>query len=96
MLTLRIHIDDCDAANGALRVIPESHTRGLLSDEQIQDIIPRHETVVCAARQGSVLAMRPLLLHASSPATSPLHRRVVHLEFAAEPLPGGLEWPHSA
>jgi hypothetical protein len=36
--------------------------------------------------------MRPLLLHASSPAADPRHRRVIHLEFAAEPLPGGLEW----
>ncbi len=36
--------------------------------------------------------MRPLLLHASSPATAPAHRRVVHLEFAPAPLSGGLEW----
>jgi hypothetical protein len=32
------------------------------------------------------------VLHASSPATAPMHRRVVHLEFACDPLPGGLEW----
>ena len=36
--------------------------------------------------------MRPLLLHASASGTAPGHRRVVHLEYAAEPLPGGLEW----
>jgi hypothetical protein len=39
-----------------------------------------------------VLLMRPLLLHASSPAIMPQHRRVVHLEYAAEDLPGGLQW----
>lgn len=36
--------------------------------------------------------MRPLLLHASSPALAPAHRRVLHLEYAAAPLPPGLEW----
>ena len=36
--------------------------------------------------------MRPLLLHASSPSSSPEHRRVIHLDFASEDLPGGLMW----
>lgn len=36
--------------------------------------------------------MRPLLLHASSPAASPGHRRVLHVEYAAAGLPGGLQW----
>jgi hypothetical protein len=36
--------------------------------------------------------MRPLLLHASAPAKNPRHRRVIHLEYAANPLPGGLQW----
>ena len=42
--------------------------------------------------RGGILAFRPLLLHASSPARQPRHRRVVHLEFAAVELAGGLEW----
>ena len=37
--------------------------------------------------------MRPLLLHASSPAEKGHHRRVIHLEFApADLLPPGLRW----
>ena len=36
--------------------------------------------------------MRPLLLHASSPSKVPGHRRVIHLDFASSPLPGGLYW----
>jgi hypothetical protein len=36
--------------------------------------------------------MRPLLLHASTVANSPRHRRVIHLEFAADELPDGLAW----
>ena len=36
--------------------------------------------------------MRPLLLHASASGTALGHRRVIHLEYAAEALPEGLEW----
>jgi hypothetical protein len=43
-------------------------------------------------KAGDALLMRPLLLHASSEASAPVHRRVIHLEYAACPLPGGLEW----
>jgi hypothetical protein len=42
--------------------------------------------------RGGTLLVRPLLLHASAPAIHPGHRRVVHLEFAANLLPGGLVW----
>ncbi len=40
--------------------------------------------------------MHPLLLHASASSTGPGRRRVIHLEYAAEPLPGGLEWHQPA
>jgi Phytanoyl-CoA dioxygenase (PhyH) len=93
MLTLRIHLDDCCSNNGALRVIPGTHRLGLLDVQQIREIVDCEKPVVCEARAGDVLVMRPLLLHASSPATSPSHRRVIHLEFASAELPGGLEWP---
>jgi len=36
--------------------------------------------------------MCPLILHASSKAVSPSHRRVIHIEYAGAELPGGLEW----
>jgi ectoine hydroxylase-related dioxygenase (phytanoyl-CoA dioxygenase family) len=92
MLTLRIHLDDCSAENGALRVIPQSHSHGLLNDDEVQQFLSHAKPFVCEAQRGTVLVMRPLLLHASSPATTPTHRRVIHLEFAADPLPGGLTW----
>jgi ectoine hydroxylase-related dioxygenase (phytanoyl-CoA dioxygenase family) len=94
MLTLRFHLDDSGPDNGALKVIPGSHKHGLLDDETIHCMIDHIEPTVCEAPRGSVLMMRPLLLHASSPARSPSHRRVIHLELAADPLPGGLEWPN--
>jgi ectoine hydroxylase-related dioxygenase (phytanoyl-CoA dioxygenase family) len=91
MLTLRVHLDDCGEENGPLRVIPGSHRNGRLSDEAIADWVASPEAV-CPLRAGGVLLMRPLILHASAPASAPQHRRVLHLEFAADPLPHGLEW----
>jgi hypothetical protein len=92
MLTLRLHLDACGPANGPVRVLPGSHRVGRLSGSAIDTWRTQHVAQECVAGRGEVLAMRPLLLHASSPATSPQHRRVVHIEYAAAELPGGLEW----
>lgn len=92
MITLRIHLDDCHENNGALKVLPGSHREGKLAPAQIESWRQRSEPVTCAVRKGGVLLMRPLLLHASSPASNPSHRRVIHLEFAAEELADGLRW----
>lgn len=92
MLTVRIHLDNCGAENGPLRVLPGSHRSGRLSSEQIQRWLETAEAVSCCLPEGGVLLMRPLLLHASSMAHVPNRRRVLHLEFAADPLPSGLLW----
>jgi ectoine hydroxylase-related dioxygenase (phytanoyl-CoA dioxygenase family) len=78
MITLRLHLDDCDETNGALRVIPGSHRHGRLSACQISEVRSRQPEVLCAARAGDALLMRPLLLHSSAEALSPSHRRIVH------------------
>ncbi|MBN9500519.1 MAG: hypothetical protein BGO01_04315 [Armatimonadetes bacterium 55-13] len=90
MLTARIHLDDCGAQNGPVRVVPGSHRHGKIGESDISGWIKNE--VACVGGVGSVLFMRPLLLHASSPAVNPSHRRVLHLEFAAEDLPLPLEW----
>ena len=101
MLTLRVHLDDCDEHNGPLRVIAGSHRHGKLSVEAIRQFVAQSEAVTCCLPRGGVLAMRPLLLHSSSPAKHepvasgpprPTHRRVVHIEYAAADLPAGLCW----
>lgn len=92
MVTLRIHIDDCHADAGALRVIPGSHRNGILIAEQMAVTTRDAYFRICPASAGDCLMMRPLLVHASSPAAVPSHRRVVHLEFAAFDLPNGLAW----
>ena len=92
MLTVRLHLDECASTNGPLSVIPGSHKSGRLNARQITKWRERVQPVICLVPRGGALLMRPLILHASSAATQPKHRRVVHLEFAAESLPGGLGW----
>ncbi|MBI1313366.1 phytanoyl-CoA dioxygenase [bacterium] len=91
MLALRVHLDDCSSVNGALRVIPGSHRHGWLDDE-LDDWKKRVPQAICAASAGDVVAMCPMTLHASSRAVQPTHRRVIHIEYAAESLPNGLQW----
>jgi len=92
MITVRLSLDPCGPENGPVCVIPGSHAHGRLSAGEVQRRRTEEEAVPTCLPAGGVLLMRPLLLHASSPSTSPAHRRVVHLEFAAGELPGGLEW----
>jgi ectoine hydroxylase-related dioxygenase (phytanoyl-CoA dioxygenase family) len=92
MVTLRVHLDDCDASRGPLRVLPGSHRDGLLGAEGTRRHLERGAPVECLVGRGGVVLIRPLILHASSPAETPGRRRVVHLEYAADQLPGGLDW----
>jgi len=92
MLAVRLHLDDTDADNGALRVLSGTHRLGRLNAEAIQTCRETHAEVLCETKAGDVLVMRPLLLHASSRSTSPRRRRVLHIEFAGFSLPKPLEW----
>jgi hypothetical protein len=92
MVTVRLHLDDCDASNGALKVLPGTHRRGKLGATEISKWTNHHKPVVCELSKGDALLMRPLLLHASSPAENPNHRRVLHIEYATRELPNGLKW----
>ena len=92
MLALRVHLDDCNTWNGALRVISGSHRRGRLSQQAISECLKTETPTVCEVPRGGVLLMRPLLLHSSSVSARPFHRRVIHLEFSSSELPEGLSW----
>ena len=92
MLTIRLHLDDCNADNGPLEVLRGSHRDGRLDAAAIQSWRKRTDPVPCVVPRGGAIVFRPLLLHASRSARRPERRRVVHLEFAADPLPGGLKW----
>jgi hypothetical protein len=92
MLTVRIHLDKTDESNGALKVIPGSHCHGKLTDLEIDLWKQTSPGISCNCEAGGILLMRPLLLHASSMAIAPNHRRIIHLEYASSQLPSGLEW----
>jgi ectoine hydroxylase-related dioxygenase (phytanoyl-CoA dioxygenase family) len=95
MIAVRVHLDDCGPDNGPVRVIGGTHRRGRLSAAAIEQVRGEKSESVCLARKGAALAFHPLLLHASSPATVPGHRRVLHFEFASarvRALPGDLAW----
>jgi ectoine hydroxylase-related dioxygenase (phytanoyl-CoA dioxygenase family) len=92
MVTIRLHLDDTPAENGALRALTGSHRNGVLSAADIGAFRERGVERVCEARLGDVVVMKPLVLHASSKSKVPGRRRVLHVEFAAGELPGGLCW----
>jgi hypothetical protein len=90
---LRIHLDDCAADNGALLVVPGSHSRGRLASDAIASFVRSQDAIPVPARAGDVLAMRPLLFHGSAKAERPTRRRVLHVEFSTIELPKPLKWP---
>jgi ectoine hydroxylase-related dioxygenase (phytanoyl-CoA dioxygenase family) len=96
ILTVRLHLDPCSEDNGPLRVLPGSHSAGVLTAERIDNCRTRISATTCVVGRGGALLMRPLLVHASSRAKSPEHRRVIQLEFAAKPLPGHAKWLKSS
>lgn len=92
MITVRVHLDACPAANGALRVMPGTHRLGRVDQNSVSQRIDEQRASVCEAGRGDALVMRPLLLHASSSSNQPTHRRVLHFDYANEPLGHGLNW----
>lgn len=92
MLTIRIHLDDADEENGALRVLPGSHRHGRLDAAAIQRIRANSQEVLCCAKPGDALLMRPLILHASARSTSARRRQILHIEYAGFTLADGLLW----
>lgn len=92
MITFRLHLDNADQSNGCLKVIPQSHKSGILTQEKITEIVNTKELFFCEALSGDLLLMRPHLLHASSKAVRPDHRRVVHVEYSNYILPMNLQW----
>jgi ectoine hydroxylase-related dioxygenase (phytanoyl-CoA dioxygenase family) len=82
IIALRVHLDDSTDANGPLRVLPETHTRGVLEQKTIHGLADTITRVECVTSAGGVVAMRPLVVHASSKVRVDLRRRVVHIEYA--------------
>lgn len=81
LTAVRLHLDDCDETNGPLRISPVSHQQGIVPSGDIAAQVAKFGEVTCPAREGEVLLMKVLALHASSQASKPGHRRVLHLVY---------------
>ena len=88
--TIRIHLDDCTAQNGALHVIPGSHKKGVYIAQEADRT--KEAEIICEVPKGGIMLMRPLLLHASYKSTAAANRRVLHLEFCNTELPESIYW----
>ena len=92
MVTFRLHLDEANENNGCLKVIPKSHELGILSQQELTEVVNRHEPYLCKAKEGDLLLMKPHILHSSSKSSNPGHRRVVHVEYSNYQLPESLSW----
>lgn len=88
--TVRLHLDETTEENGALKVIPGSHLKGICRIEAMEGMLK--EQTHCNVQKGGVMFMKPLLLHASGRTTNGKKRRVIHIEFSRTVLPEPLRW----
>lgn len=88
--TIRIHIDKTTKDNGALKVINNSHSKGILRIENLD--FEKEKETICEVEKGGIMIMKPLLFHASNKTTNNERRRVIHIEFSKQQLPNDLEW----
>jgi ectoine hydroxylase-related dioxygenase (phytanoyl-CoA dioxygenase family) len=73
LVAIRVHLEDNDENNGALRVVPGSH----------QFDCKNTESKLCHVNAGGVLVLKPLILHKSSKLRSGT-RRVLHFVFVPQ------------
>ena len=88
--TVRIHLDDTNEENGALKVIPGSHLKSIYRPETIDWMLETE--AICNVQKGGIMLMKPLLLHSSGRTINNKKRRVIHLEFSRSLLPNSLQW----
>ena len=88
--TIRIHLDKTTKDNGALKVINNSHSKGILRIENMD--FEKEKETMCEVEKGGIMIMKPLLFHASNKTTNNERRRVIHIELSKQQLPEDLEW----
>ncbi|RZJ86413.1 MAG: phytanoyl-CoA dioxygenase [Chryseobacterium sp.] len=88
--TVRLHLDQTTSENGALKVFPQSHLRGVLRSDDLKSFDLTEQD--CEVEAGGAMFMKPLLMHSSGRSTNGLRRRVIHIEFSRQDLPSPLNW----
>ena len=71
-----VYLDDTNANDGALKIIPQSH----LSDKKICDIV-KEDTIEIPMQAGDILVHDMMLAHSSEPLQVNQKRRVIYFEF---------------
>jgi hypothetical protein len=92
MVTLRLFVDDCDEGNGPLQIATGSHRCGRLPAANVSALARQSGVFVCTGLAGDVLVMRTLAVHSSRAASTPAHRRVLHVDYSVSDLPPPLAW----
>jgi len=85
--TMRIAIDDANASNGGLKILPRTHKLGVLNRAEIEQIIRRRAPLSLNLKAGDIVLLHPLILHASNKSIDLSSRRTVHLEYSSGDLP---------
>lgn len=88
-LTCWCPLDDSTVANGTVRVIPGSHTSGIVDHERVGadlQVMAREEGLAIEARAGDVVAFSSRLLHATGANRTDRPRRVYLAQYSAEAI----------
>lgn len=96
MLFVRVHLDESDAANGAMEIAAGSHAEGLVPSPEADVVAGRYPGEVCVAGRGDILVLPMLTLHRSLPARDPRPRRTLRIDMADFDLPAPLAWAEAA
>jgi len=81
VIAIRLHLDASHNKNGPLRFLAATHRNGILDQAQIAKAKQDAEESVPEIDRGGVLALKPLVLHASSKSISTDPRRILHFVF---------------
>lgn len=90
IFTVRIHLDDTNDENGALKILEKSHQKSVFRLENQN--LKNEKEVFCNVKSGGIMLMKPLLFHGSNKTTNEKNRRVIHIEFSNKILPNNLIW----
>ena len=81
-------LDDFTPANGTLRVLPGTHTAGLLPQDAVDDPLVNHpEQKMISAKAGSLIVMNAHLWHSGIENRTGLPRRALHAYYCRRDQP---------
>lgn len=90
IFTVRIHLDDTNEENGALKVLEKSHLMAVNRIDKLD--LTTEKEIFCNVQSGGIMLMKPLLFHGSNKTTNDKNRRVIHIEFSNKILPETINW----